>query len=72
MCATKLVRVHFRNAKMTDFPFPNEIAYRTDCLLERHRRVSATGLIEINNLDAEALQRIGREVLHRIWSTVCA
>src|SRR5262245_5849484 len=50
---------------VTDFALAHEVGDGADRLLEGHVGIGAPGLVEVDLVDAKALERIGRERLHR-------
>ena len=50
---------------MADVALLDEVGDGADRLLDRHVRVEARGAVDVDDVDAEALQRVGGEVLHR-------
>ena len=50
---------------MADVASLHEVGNRADRVLDRHVRVEARGTIDVDVVDAEPLQRVGCEGLHR-------
>ena len=56
---------HLRQADMADIAGLHHVGDGADRLLDRHVRIEPRRPVDIDMVDAEPLQRIGEEVLHR-------
>jgi hypothetical protein len=60
----------FGQSQVSNFTFLDKIGDGTNCFLNRDVGVDATRLVNVYDIYAESLKRVGREVLHGVWSSI--
>ena len=63
--APQRLGAHLRKADMAHIAGLHHVGDGADRLLDRHAGIEPRGPIDVDVVDAEALQRIGQEILHR-------